>query len=146
MKNPRTWGALKKSFFSGLLLMAAFFVTVYFVYDILFSKPTIHKGIIVEKIFVPGKGVAGPNTMTGARYRAFKYVISTKSNHQWIAIVKDETGKELKVNCKSHHYENKNVGDTLLFKEYRGDVFKVEYFSHNDEDIDSLDLSQNHIH
>jgi len=144
--NPRTWGVLKKSFFTGLLLMAAFFITVYFIYDVLFSRPTIHKGIIVEKIFVPRKGVAGPNTVTGVRYRSFKYVISAKNNHQWIAIVKDETGQELRVNCKSDHYENKNIGDTLLFKEYRGDVFKVEYFSHNDEDTDSLDLSQNHVH
>jgi len=144
--NPRTWGVLKKSFFTGLLLMAAFFITVYFIYDVLFSKPTIHKGIIVEKIFVPRKGVAGPNTVTGVRYRSFKYVISAKNNHQWIAIVKDETGQELRVNCKSDHYENKNIGDTLLFKEYRGDVFKVQYFSHNDEDTDSLDLSQNHVH
>jgi len=126
--------------------MAAFFITVYFIYDVLFSKPTIHKGIIVEKIFVPRKGVAGPNTVTGVRYRSFKYVISAKNNHQWIAIVKDETGQELRVNCKSDHYENKNIGDTLLFKEYRGDVFKVQYFSHNDEDTDSLDLSQNHVH
>jgi hypothetical protein len=144
--NPRTWGVLKKSFFTGLFLMAAFFITVYFIYDALFSKPTIHKGIIVEKIFVPGKSVAGPNTMAGTRYRSFKYVISAKSNHQWIALVKDEEGQLLKVNCKSDHYEKKNVGDTLLFKEYRGEVFKVEYFSHNDEDVDSLDLSKNHIH
>jgi|SRR5579859_5570236 len=125
--------------------MVAFFVTVYFIYDVLFTRPTLHKGIIVEKIFVPAKNVAGPNTVTGSRYRSYKYVITTKSQRQWIAFVKDEEGKVLKVNCKSDHYESKSIGDTLLFKEFRGEVFKVEYFSHNDEDLDSLDLKKNHV-
>jgi hypothetical protein len=126
--------------------MATFMVTTYFIYDVLFSPPSIHKGIIVEKLFVPGKNVAAPNII-GSRYRSYKYAITAKNHHQWIAIVKDEAGQELKVNCKSDHYENKQVGDTLLFKEFRGgELFKVEYFSHNDEDIDILDLKKNHVH
>ena len=141
----RSWGILKKEFFIGLFLMAIFFVMVFFVYDLLFSHPTIHKGIIVEKIFVPAKSVAGPNAMTGSHYRTYKYSISTKNQQQWIAFVKDEAWLVLKVNCKSDHYENKAIGDTLLFKEFRGEIFKVEYFSHNDEDMDSLDLKKNHV-
>jgi hypothetical protein len=146
LSNPNSWGILKKNYFLGLILMALFCVMVYFIYDVLFSPPTIHKGIIVEKIFVPGKYVAGPNIATGSRYRTYKYNITAKAQHQWVAFVKDETGELLKVNCKSNHYEGKEVGDTLLFKEFRGNVFKTEYFSHNDEDIDSLDLRKNHIH
>ena len=140
-----SWGFLKKDFIVGLFLMIVLFVTAYFVYDILFSPPTIHKGIIVDKVFVPGRNMAGPNSVTGARYRSFKYNISTQAKNQWIAFVKDEAGQLLKVSCKSDHYDSKNVGDTLLFKEYRGQVFKVEYFSHNDEDADSLDLKANHL-
>ena len=145
MSDPRSWGILKRSYFTGLFLMVVFFVMIYFIYDVLFSHPTIHKGVIVEKIFVAGKNVAGPNVSAGNRYRAYRYAISVKSKHQWIALVKDEEGNVLKVNCKSDHYENKEVGDTLLFKEFRGEVFKVEYFSHNDEDIDSVDLRKNHL-
>lgn len=145
MGNSSSWGILKKSYFTGLALMAAFIVMIFFIYDVLFSPPTIHRGIIVEKIFVPGKNVAGSNVMTGSHYRTYKYSISTKNQHQWIAFVKDEAGQVLKVNCKSDHYERKSVGDTLLFKEFRGEIFKSEYFSHNDEDMDSLDLRKNHI-
>jgi len=141
-----SWGALKKSYFTGLALMAVFFVMTFFVYDVLFSPPSIHKGIIVEKLFVPAKNIAGPNTVAGARYRSFKYNISAQRQQQWIAFVKDESGQVLKVNCKSDHYEGKTIGDTLLFKEFRGNTFKVEYFSHNDEDVDSLDLRKNHVH
>lgn len=146
MSDSSSWGVLKKGYFTGLLLMAAFFLMVFFIYDVLFSPPSIHKGIIVEKIFVPGKNVAGPNIATGSHYRTYKYNITSQSQHQWVAFVKDENGELLKVNCKSDHYERKTVGDTLLFKEFRGNVFKTEYFSHNDEDIDSQDLSKNHIH
>ena len=142
----RSWGFLKKEFFIGLFTMGVFIVLVFFVYDLLFSHPTIHRGIIVEKLFVPGKNVAGPNSMMGSsRYRTYKYAISTKNNNQWVAFVKDEEGAILKVNCKSDHYESKAVGDTLLFKEFRGEIFKVEYFSHNDEDMDSIDLKANHV-
>ena len=129
-----------------MALLVIFFLTTFFVYDVLFSPPSVHKGIIVEKIFIPGRNVAGPNTMAGARYRSFKYNISTQHQHQWIAFVKDEAGQVLKVNCKSDHYERKAIGDTLLFKEFRGNTFKAEYFSHNDEDVDSLDLRKNHVY
>ena len=71
--------------------------------------------------------------------------ITTENQHQWIAFVKDESGQVLKVKCKSDHYESKGIGDTLLFKEFRGEIFKVEYFSHNDEDLDSLDVKKNHL-
>jgi hypothetical protein len=117
-----------------------------FAYDLLFSAPTVHKGIIVEKIFVPSKSVASPNALNYAnRYKSYKYNVLVKNEHQWIAFVKSDEGDTLKVTCKSDHYESKNVGDTLLFKEFRGKMFKVEYFSHNDEDVDSVDLKVNRV-
>ena len=51
----RPWGILKKEFFFGIFAMAVFLVMIFFVYDLLFSHPTIHRGIIVEKLFVPAK-------------------------------------------------------------------------------------------
>jgi hypothetical protein len=34
----------------------------------------------------------------------------------------------------SDHYEIKQIGDTLHFKEYTGELLHIEYFSHNEED------------
>jgi hypothetical protein len=131
---------------TGILLTLLFIAMVAFVYDLLFSVPTIHKGVIVEKIFVPSKNASGPNALNyGSRYKTYKYNITVKNDHQWIALVKSDDGDTLKVTCKSDHYTNKDVGDTLLFKEFRGKFFKVEYLSHNDEDIDSLDLKSNRV-
>lgn len=140
------FGFSRKVPVTGILFFLALIAVVVFAYDLLFSKPSIHKGIIVEKFFVPSKNVASPNALNYAnRYKTYKYNISVKNEHQWIALVKSDDGDTLKVNCKSGHYETKDVGDTLLFKEYRGNIFKVEYFSHNDEDIDSVDLKINHV-
>jgi hypothetical protein len=143
----KSWGILKKEFFFGLLAMAVFLIAVFFIYDLLFSRPSIHKGIIVEKIFVPSKNVGSGYALSYAKTsRTYKYSITAQRHEQWIAFVKDEDGNVLKVNCQSGHYEKKNVGDTLLFKEYRGQVFKVEYFSHNDEDTLQVDLKKAHLH
>lgn len=144
MKN---WGFLKREFVIGLVMMALFFVAVFFVYDLLFSPPEIHKGIIVEKVFVPSKNVASAYALPyGNKNKSYNYSITAGRHAQWIAFVRDEAGNVLKVNCKSDHYESKNVGDTLLFKEFRGQVFKVEYFSHNDEDTLQVDLKKAHVH
>jgi hypothetical protein len=102
-------------------------------YDIFFSKPLIMQGIIVDKVYVPSKNAAGPNVLPYMRYKSYDYMITSEKQEQWIAFVKTEQGV-LKVNCHSHHYEQKNVGDTLHFKEYIGEIFGIDYFSHNEED------------
>lgn len=131
---------------TGIVMFLILVGAVIFTYDLLFSKASVHKGVIVEKIYIPSKNSSGPNALNyGSRYKTYKYNITVKNDHQWIALVKADDGDTLKVSCKSDHYATKGVGDTLLFKEYRGKMFKVEYFSHNDEDIDSVDLMVNHI-
>ncbi len=140
------FGFSRKIPITSIFIFLVLIGVIAFTYDLLFSAPTIHKGIIVEKIFVPSKNSAGPNALTfGNRSRTYKYNIVVQNQHQWIALVRSDNGDTLKVTCKSDHYANKDVGDTLLFKEFRGKMFKSEYFSHNDEDIDSVDLKTNHL-
>lgn len=103
-------------------------------YDVLFSKPHIMKGIIVDKLFVPSKSNTGTHALPHARYRSYDYAIQAEQHEQWIAFVKIDGGKILKVNCHSNHYNTKQVGDTLHFKEYTGDLLGIDYFSHNEED------------
>lgn len=105
-------------------------------YDVLFSKPHSLSGIIVDKIYVPARNAVGPNSLTYRRAKTYDYSISAEDEHQWIAFVKMENGKILKVNCHSNHYETKQVGDTLHFKEYTGDMMHIDYFSHNEEDLE----------
>ena len=104
------------------------------VFDVFFSKPQILKGIIVEKIFVPSKTVAGPSILSYGRGRRYDYIITAEQHQQWIAFVKMDDGQVLKVNCHSDHYEKKQVGDTLQFKEYIGELLSIDFFSHNEED------------
>jgi len=103
-------------------------------YDIFFSKPLIMQGIIVDKVYMPQKNAAGPNVLPYMRYKSYDYMVTAEKHEQWIAFVKTDDGQLLKVNCHSHHYEQKNVGDTLHFKEYIGEIFGIDYFSHNEED------------
>ncbi len=140
------FGFSRKVPVAGMLIFLAFIGMLIFIYDLLFSAPTLHKGIIVEKILVEAKNVASPNALNYTnKYKTYKYNITVKNHAQWIALVKSDDGDTIRVNCKSDHYSNSEIGDTLLFKSYKGKIFKVEYFSHNDEDIDSLDLKANHI-
>lgn len=103
-------------------------------YDIFFSKPLLMKGIVVDKVYMPQKNSSGQNVLPYMRYKSYDYVVSTEKHEQWIAFVKTEDGQVLKVNCHSHHYDHKQIGDTLHFKEYVGDIFGIDYFSHNEED------------
>jgi hypothetical protein len=103
-------------------------------YDVLFSKPLILKGIIVKKIFVPAKNVAAPSVLSYGRYKSYDYTVTAQQHQQWIAFVEIANGQILKVNCHTDHYEKKQVGDTLHFKEYTGELLGIDYFSHNEED------------
>lgn len=126
---------IKGGFLFGLLFLIGFFT-----YDQLFSAPKIHQGIILSKLFVPQHNTAGPNATPYGGYRAYKYIIQTQKNHQWVAIVKADDGDTLKVHCSSEHYEKSNIGDTLLFKEYKGKVFGIDYLAHSEEDTLKSDL------
>lgn len=140
------FGFSRKVPVAGILVFLLFNALIFFIYDLLFSKPSLHKGVIVEKIYMPSKNVASGNALNYTnKYKSYKYNIMVKNNQQFIVLVKDDDGDTLRVNCKSDHYSDKNVGDTLLFKAFRGKIFKIEYFSHNDEDADTLDLKANHL-
>lgn len=114
---------------AGSLVTAGFIV-----YDVLFSKPLIMEGVIVDKIYVPSKTEAGPHILPYGKYKSYDYTVTSEKHEQWIAFVKTADGNVLKVNCHSDHYEIKQIGDTLHFKEYTGELLHIEYFSHNEED------------
>lgn len=115
-------------------IFTSILITGLIFYDVIFSKPLILDGVIVEKIFVPAKNVAAPNSLSYGRSKSFSYIITAQRQEQWIAIVKMSDGKILKVNCHTDHYKGKQIGDTLHFKEYKGKLLGIDYFSHNEED------------
>jgi hypothetical protein len=129
MTKPSSLTVIKFIVFSATLTVLALLG-----YDIFFSKPLIMQGIIVDKVYMPSKNAAGPNVLPYMRYKSYDYMVTSEKHEQWIAFVKTEQGQILKVNCHSHHYEQKHVGDTLHFKEYIGEIFGIDYFSHNEED------------
>ncbi len=112
------------------------------VYDVLFSKPLILQGIIVDKVYVPKEGTTGQNILPYMKYKSYDYIVTTERHEQWIAFVKIENDQILKVNCHNNHYEQKHVGDTLHFKEYSGEIFGIDYFSHNEEDEEMENASR----
>ncbi|GHM98514.1 hypothetical protein WSM22_00040 [Cytophagales bacterium WSM2-2] len=124
----------------GGFLAALFILLGVFIYDQLFSAPKVHQGIILHKMYIPQRTAVGPNATPYAGHRAYKYIIQAQKYHQWIAIVLADDGDTLKVHCTSDHYESNNIGDTLLFKEYKGHLFGVDYLSHSEEDTVKSDL------
>lgn len=119
-----------------LVVLVGIFVAIGFVaFDVLFSKPELLQGIVVDKLYVPEKNTTSPHVLPYGKYKSYDYTISTEKQEQWIAFVNVE-GQVLKVNCHSHHYQSKQIGDTLCFKEYNGDLLGIDYFSHNEEDLE----------
>ncbi len=124
-----------------ILALSAILVTIgAIVYDVLFSKPRIMQGIIVDKVHMPQKSQSGQNIMPYMKYKSYDYIVTSQKEEQWIAFVKTQDGQILKVNCHIHHYEQTQVGDTLRFKEYTGEIFHIDYFSHNEEDEERKDI------
>jgi hypothetical protein len=127
-----------KSKFSTALKIIALIVIIavpsVIVYDVLFSKPLVMQGVVVDKIHVPEKSQSAQNITPYMKYKSYDYIVSSQKEPQWIAFVKTHDGQILKVNCHVHHYEQTQLGDTLRFKEYTGDIFHIDYFSHNEED------------
>ena len=115
-------------FFSAVIILGIF------LYDLMFAPPLVMKGVIVEKKFVAKENVGATSVNPYMRYKQKDYLITTQNHDQWIALVELENGQVLKVNCHSDHYQIKEVGDTLHFKEYAGDIMGIDYFSHNEED------------
>ncbi|HRG78142.1 MAG TPA: hypothetical protein PL167_00965 [Cyclobacteriaceae bacterium] len=129
--------SVSKNIKNGIIfitLVATLVVAGIIAYDILFSKPLIMEGIIVDKIYIPSKTAAGPHVLPYGKYKSYDYTITSEKHEQWIAFVKTADGNVLKVNCHSDHYEIKQIGDTLHFKEYTGELMHIDYFSHNEED------------
>jgi hypothetical protein len=117
-----------------VLLVGTLSTAGFIAYDILFSKPLLMQGIIMDKVYVPSKTASGPHVLPYGKYKSYDYTIASEQHEQWIAFVKTEDGKVLKVNCHSNHYDIKQIGDTLHFKEYTGELLHIDYFSHNEED------------
>lgn len=103
------------------------------VYDILFSKPLIMQGIIVEKVYVPHETTSSQNVLPYSKYKSRDYMVTAQKHEQWVAFVKLDNEEIFKVHCHSDHYNQKQIGDTLHFKEYTGELFHIEYFAHNEE-------------
>lgn len=123
----------------GLSLIALTIAAGLIIFDSLFSAPKIHRGIIVEKVFIPQHHAVSPYALPYGGYKSYKYTINSQKYHQWIAFVKSEDDT-IKVHCTSAHYEDKKIGDTLLFKEYKGDLLGIDYLSHSEEDTVASDF------
>jgi hypothetical protein len=104
------------------------------VYDVLFSRPLIMQGIIVDKVYMPSQSSAAQNVLPYSKYKSRDYLVTAQKHEQWVAFVKSDDEQIFKVHCHSDHYSQKQIGDTLHFKEYTGDLFHIDYFAHNEED------------
>lgn len=122
----------KKTTFIGCgVLVIAVIVSTLIVYDLLFSKPDLQEGVILEKTFIPGRPGMGDTPYAGARRGNF--FVTVHRDDQWIALIKTKNGETLQVHCLLEHYQTKNVGDTILFKRYEGNLTHIKYFAHNEE-------------
>ncbi len=101
------------------------------VFDLLFSKPDLQEGVILEKTFIPGTPATGYTPYGGVRRGNF--FVTVNRDDQWIALVKTKDGEKLQVHCLLEHYQTKNVGDLIVFKRYEGHLTHIEYFAHNEE-------------
>lgn len=101
-------------------------------YDLLFSKPDHLEGVVIEKIFIPGKTATGDTPYGGVRRG--NYTITVQQEEQWIAIVKMKDGSLASVHCHANHYKAKNVGDVIHFRKYEGKLFHIKFFAHNEEE------------
>lgn len=123
--------ANKTTFLGCGVLIVAVVVSSLIAYDLLFSKPDLQEGVILEKTFVPGTPATGYTPYAGARRGNF--FVTVHKEDQWIALVKTKAGEKLQVHCLLEHYQTKNVGDVILFKRYEGHLTHIEYFAHNEE-------------
>ena len=124
--------AIKKTtVLGGGILLVAVLTSTFVVSDLLFSKPDLQEGVILEKTFIPGTPNTGDTPYAGARRGNF--FVTVHRDDQWIALVKMKNGEKVQVHCLLEHYQTKNVGDVILFKQYEGHLTHIEYFAHNEE-------------
>ncbi|PZR40586.1 MAG: hypothetical protein DI538_03820 [Azospira oryzae] len=115
----------------ALLIIVSTIIVGIISVDLLFSKPDHLQGVLLEKIFVPGRLSTGDTPYASKRSR---YFVTHQKEDQWVAIVKTDEGDTLKVHCLMDHYETKKVGDRIHFKKYDGHLVHIDYFAHNEED------------
>lgn len=123
-----------KNYLFAITLLLAVAATGYLTFDLMFSPPIIMEGVVVEKTFVDKHMLGAPSITPYNRYKSYNYVVQAQKHEQWIAFVKTDDGKVLKVHCTSDHYDQKQIGDKMRFKEYTGGLFGIDYFAHNEED------------
>ena len=112
-------------------------------FDQLFSLPKVHQGIIIEKVEVPKKALT-PYMVPYGGLKSYRGTVGIRVHdfHQWIAVVRSDDNEILKVHCSTDHYATKEVGDTLLFKEYKGDLLGIDYLVHSEEDTLQTDWNK----
>lgn len=119
-----------KDWLNGLFLLGVVILIGFICYDLLFSPPTVQQGVVTELLFVPAKAVASYTPLVGRKIGDHSIVVAREE--QWIAAVQKED-ELVQVHCTKEHYEQLNVGDTLQFKKYEGQVFHIKYFAHYED-------------
>ncbi|HRW98236.1 MAG TPA: hypothetical protein P5280_02035 [Cyclobacteriaceae bacterium] len=100
------------------------------VLDLLFDKPEIHDGIIVDMHYLPGESRTGQYRL-GSRSRP--QIITGQSHDRWIVAVRKNNGDTVLVECKKHHFDGKEIGHSLRFREFSGGSLEIKYFAHSDD-------------
>lgn len=118
------------------VFISAVIICAIFLYDLMLAAPQPLKGVIVDKVYVAKQNISATSIMPNMRYKQKDYLVSALQHDQWLALVETEDGRIFKVNCHEDHYNDKQVGDTLHFKEYAGDIMGIDYFAHGEEDED----------
>lgn len=115
----------------GVTIVIATGIVGFLVSDLLFAEPDHQAGVIIEKIFVPGKLVSGDTPYGGVKRS--KYFVTHQKQDQWVAIVVINNDT-IKVHCHPDHYKVKEVGEVIHFKKYDGHLVHIDYFAHNEEE------------
>lgn len=120
-----------KNVLLGLVIVIVTGAVGYLVSDLLFSEPDHQQGVIIEKIFVPGRSVTGDTPYGGVKRS--KYFVTHQKQDQWVAIVVVDSDT-IRVHCHPDHYKVKEVGEVIHFKKYDGHLVHIDYFAHNEEE------------
>jgi hypothetical protein len=117
----------------GFIAVLAF--GFYLTKSILFPNHTLQNGIVLDKLYVPSSHASSGNALSFHHYKARDYTVTATAKEQWLALVNTSSGKVM-VHCDSLHYKIKEVGDTLHFTKYSGEILGIEYLSYYEEDKD----------
>jgi hypothetical protein len=120
-----------KNVLVGVAIVIATCAVGFLISDLLFSAPEHEQGVIIDKIFVPGKSITGDTPYGGVKRS--KYFVTHQKQDQWVAIVV-VNNDTIKVHCHPDHYKVKEVGEVIHFKKYDGHHVHIDYFAHNEEE------------